>query len=232
MDAKSQPKGAVVEPIKIPKMNMKIAGDKAAGINAFAISFAVFFGAMAIFSAIAGFTKGDWTFNIPLIGAAFANVGLASALITGLLAVVFAVIGLMTIGKITDKAALVKSWTMVSKVFFVLTCIYVVSMVGLALYSLFALGKKGLDHGDLWLSSFLPNLITALVAGVMAYLAKMIAAGKTATLRMLSAVATGIASVGLILVIIQTLVGFYGGTSSSSSSGYGDYYQDILDYLY
>ncbi|MFV0485495.1 MAG: hypothetical protein ACK5MU_04715 [Candidatus Saccharimonadales bacterium] len=212
---------------------MKIAGDKAAGINAFAISFAVFFGAMAIFAAIAGSTKGDWSFSIPLIGATFANVGLAGTLITGLLAVIFAVIGLVTIGKITDKESLVKSWNAVSKVFFVLTCIYVMSMLGLALYSLFAIGKKNFDHGDLWLSSFLPNFITALVAGVMAYIGKAIAGGKTAMLRVLSAVATGIASVGLIIVIVQTLVSFYGNTSSSSSSSSGyDYYQDILDYFY
>ena len=229
MDAKhQQQQGALVEPVKIPKM--KIAGDKVAGINAFAISFAVFFGAMTIFSAIAGFTKGDWSFGIPFMGAAFANVGLASTLITGLLAVVFAVIGLVTIGKITDRESLTKSWNAISKVFFVLTCIYVMSMVGIALYSLFALGKKGLDHGDLWLSSFLPNFITAVVAGVMAYMSKMIAGGKTAVLRALSIVAIGVASIGLVLVIVQTLVGFYGEKSSSSSS-YEDYYQDILDYF-
>lgn len=229
MDAKSQPNGAVVEPIKIPKMKMKIAGDKVAGLNAFAVSFAMFFGVLTIFAAIAGFTSGNWVFGIPLIGAFFANVGAASVVTTALLSVAFGIIALMTIGKITDAQSLSKSWNAVSKVFFVLMQIYAVSMIGIAIYSLLSLGKKTVDQGDLWLSGFLPNFITAALAGTMAYVGKKIADGKTVLLRTLSMIAMGIAGVAFVLVIIQTLVSFY-ATKSSSSTDYRDYdYGDVLD---
>jgi hypothetical protein len=227
---KQQSAKPVVGAVKMPKI--KLAGDKAAAVNAFAVAFAAFFGFVAIFAAIAGFTSGDWSFGVPLLGIVVANVSVgALTLITAVLAAVFGVVGMMTLGKITDAKALAKSWQCVAKVFFVLAAIYVVTMVSLAIYSLLGAGAKGLDQGALWLSSFLPNLITAVAAGVMGCIARQIANGKTAMLRMLSFAAVGIAGVALILVIIQTLVGFYGSkTSSGYGKDYGDYdYSNLLD---
>lgn len=228
MDAKHQSNGAVVEPIKIPKM--RIAGDKAASINAFAISFAAFFGTLAIFQAIAGFID-KWSFGIPsVVNVLFANVGDAGAVIMGLLAVAFGIVGLLTLGKITDATALSKSWGVVAKTFFVLATVYVVSMVGIMIYSLLSLGRKGYNQGGLWLNSFLPNVITAGLAIGMALMAKKISDGKTAMLRVLSMIAMGAAGVGFILIVVQTLVGFYAqkGTSSSNGSSSGDY-GEMLD---
>ena len=53
----------VVEPVKAPKM--KMPGATLAKLNAWAIAGATFFGFCAIFSAIAGFTKGKWYFGDP-----------------------------------------------------------------------------------------------------------------------------------------------------------------------
>ena len=228
------PKSAnqVVQPIKMPKM--KISGGKVAALNAFALSFAAFFGFISIFAAIAGFTNGDWMFGIPLIGLVLANVGFVSTvLITSLLAVIFAIIGLITVGKISDASSLTRAWGCVSKVFLTLTIVYVVSMVAMALYSLMGVGKKsGVSHEDLWLSNFLPNVITAVAAGALAFFAKQIESGKTMFLRILSFISIGVASVGFILVVIQTLVGFYAEKSSSSYPDYEDYsdiYDDLMD---
>jgi len=213
----------------VAETKMKSSGEKAAILNAFALSFAVFFGFASAFSAIAGLIKSDWTFNIPFMGAILSNVNYISiAFVTALLAVVFAIIGLITIKKATDKNALSRSWYCVSKVFLVLTIIYSVVLIAIALYSLLGVGRKsGVSHKDLWLNNFLPNLILAVGAGVVCCYAKAIAKGKTAVLRAFSAIAITIAAAGLILVVIQTCIGFYDSKSSNRSSRNNPLYQDI-----
>ena len=185
---------------------------------------------MAIFAAIAGFTDGEWSFNIPLLGVLFANTGVVPTMfIATLLAVAFSIIGVLSINKITDANALKKSWQCVAKVFCALGIIYAVSMLAVALYSLMGAGKKsGLSHEDLWLSCFLPNLIMALTAGGMFFLARAIANGKTALLRILGIVSVIVAGIGLVLVVIQTLVNFYGETKSNSIYDYD--WSDLWDY--
>ena len=232
MDTNQNTNHSVVQPMSMPKM--KIPSEKAASINAFALSFAAFFGFVAIFAAIASFTKGDWLFDIPLIGIVLANVGfMGASLITALLAVAFALIGLKTLKKVTDKKDLVKPWQCVAKVFLVLGVVYVVSMIAIALYSLLGVGdKSGVSQKNLWLSNFIPNLITAIAAIGIAFLAKQIAAGKTAILRTFSYIAIGVACVGFILVIVSTLVNFYSGKKSStydSGYDYGNSLNDLYD---
>jgi len=204
----------------MPKMKLKLGSEKAAAVNAFALSFAAFFGVTAIFAAIAGFTKGDWLFQIPLIGIVLANVGfISTAIITSMLSVAFALIGLSTLKQITDKKDLEKPWRCVAKVFLTLTVIYAISLIALAIYSLLGVGKKsGVSHKHLWLSNFLPNVITAATAFTIHWFAKQIAAGKAAILKTFSLLAIAIACIGFILVIVQCLVGFYGKGGSSSGT--------------
>jgi hypothetical protein len=220
---------SVVEPLSMPKM--KISGEKAAALNAFALSFAAFFGFLSIFAAIASFAKVDWTFTIPLIGIALANVSYISiAFITALLAVAFAIIGIMTLKKITDKNTLSRYWYRVSKIFLVLAIIYSVVFVAIALYSLMGLGRKsGVNHGTLWLDGALPNRMTAVGAGIVCCYAKSIAGGKTAILRTFSVIAITIASIGLIVAVVQTLTGFYSDKSSSRHPANNSQYYDIWD---
>lgn len=225
----------VVEPVKMPKVK---AGNKLiAGINAASITLATFMGWMTIFAGIAAFTKKGWTVAVPfaneIIGA---NMGWASVLFaTGIMTVLFGVIGLITAGKITDINAMKSSWKYARNAFIVIAAIEVVKMVSIAIYSLCGIGEKsGVDQGYLWLNSFLSNTLAAGAAVGIAFIANAIAAGKTTVLSAMRFVALGIAAVGCVLVVVSTIVNFYSkktpsygsGSSSSSSS-----VQDLLDFL-
>lgn len=218
---------SVVGDVKIPKLKMN--GKRAAYVNAAAVTVATYFGIVAVFGAIAGFTKGDWTFSMPAIVSAFfgstsfsllgvsVSVGPSALFITGMLALVGGVIGFLTLKKLTDATAVKNAWHLVSEIFGVITGILLVALVSTALWSLFGIGEKsGVSQGDLWLSTFLPTLIKAVLAGTIYVLARKIAAGKLEVLRIFSMVATGIAVVALIMVIVQTMIGFYDKKSSKS----------------
>jgi hypothetical protein len=215
----TQEQQPLVQPVKMPKM--KMPGNRAATLNAFALSFAAFFGFMTIMAAIAGFTDGEWLFNIPLIGTVLANVSIVSTVLTtALMAVLFAVVGMLTVSKITNIEDVKKAWCGVARVFLVLALIYAATMVSIMIYSLLAIGSKsGVSQSNLWLVNFIPNLITMAAAGGMWLIARQIANGKTAMLKILSILGVVIAGVGLILVIVQTLVGFYSGPSVPSLPG-------------
>jgi len=218
-----QANNSVVEPLGLPKI--KISGEKAAAVNAFALSFAAFFGFTAIFAAIASFTDGNWFFGIPLIGLVLSNVGAASALVATLLAVACALVGMMTLKKITDKATLAKPWKRVAKVFLILAVIYGITLIGLALYSLMGVGgKSGVGHKNLWLSNFIPNLITGIAAGAIFFFAKKIESGKTEILRLFNLVSIAIAGIGFVMIVISTLVGFYAQKSYTYPSSGGNSY--------
>lgn len=225
---------SVVGDVKIPKLKMN--GKRAAYVNAAAVAIATYFGIVAIFGAIAGFTNGDWTFSMPtLVTALFSNasfsflgvsvsVGPSVLFITAMLALIGGVIGFFTLKKLTDASAVKSAWALVAEIFGVVTGLLVVALVSTAIWSLLGIGEKAnVSQGDLWLSVFLPTFIkTALAAGIY-MLARKIAAGKLEVLRIFGMVATGIAVVAFVLVLIQTLVGFYGKKPSSSSLFDDDY---------
>ena len=217
----------VVEPVKMPKI--KIEHKKLATINAFAIALAMFLGYCAIFAAISGFTK-KWNFAIPFFGRFMGtNAGVPISLLTALFAVIFAIFGFVSLGKVTDAEATKKSWNLVSKVFFGFVIVYVVDMVAIAVYSLLSIGRgKYFDQGNFWLDSFLSTVICCAGAGVMAYMGKQIAVGKTSLLRIASLIATALAIIGFIIVFIQILVDFYGDKSKGSY----DSYREATDSLY
>lgn len=223
--AASTPEKAVVDPIKMPKM--KVSGSTIAKLNSWAIAGAIFFGYATIFAAIAAFTK-KWSFGIPFIGVIFGNnTGSVSLmLLTALATVALSVFAIVTIGKITDAEALKKSWHCIANTFLGIAVVYVIDMIGIIMYSLMSIGRKSFDQGDLWLSSFLPCVILCAGAVAMHFIAKSIAAGKTAILRVLSIVAISVAAVALVLVFIAHMVNFYG---KSSTKSYSDYYNSLFD---
>jgi MFS family permease len=226
MESKPSSTNSVVEPFSMPKM--KLSSEKAAILNAFTLSFAAFFGFLSIFAAIAGFTNGDWLFSIPVISSIFINF-IPVVFITALLSLVFSILGILTLKKITDKKDLVKPWHCVAKIFLTLAVIYGVSLVAFALYSLLGVGKKSVvNHKSLWLNGFLPNLIAGIAAGIICWFAKQIAAGKIALLRTFSMITVMVASLSFILVIISTLVTFY-PSNSSNGSQYDNIYNDFWD---
>ena len=215
----------VVAELKTPKVNMSGAG--VARFNAFALSFAAFFGVMSIFSAVAGMTDGSWSFSVPVIGILFSNISAtAISIATAILAVLLGVLGIVTINKITDAVALKKSWECTAKIFCFISVFYLVSTLSVALYSLLGAGSDYIDHEYLWLSCFLPNLIITLMAGGMFFFANAIAKGKTELLRILSIVATVIAGLGLILILTNTLLDLYGDSSNSIDDIFDSYYDD------
>ena len=217
----------VVEPVKMPKI--KIEHKKLATVNAFAIALAMFLGYCTIFAAISGFTK-KWDFAIPFFGRFMGtNAAVPTSLLAALFAVVFAIFGFVSLGKVTDAEATKKSWDLVSKVFFGFVIVYIVDMIAIVIYSLLSIGRgKSFDQGNFWLDSFLSTVICCVGAGVMAYIGKQIAAGKTSLLRIASLAATALAIIGFIIVFIQILVNFYGDKSKSSY----DTYREATDSFY
>lgn len=244
MEKKSSSKSVVGE-VRMPKF--KMTGTRAAVVNAAAVAVAGYFGVVAIFGAIAGFTKGSWVFDVPgivstMFGGTVASISLfgtsisagASMLfITMMIAFAAGLIGLFTLKKLTDAAAVKKAWAIVAEIFGVIFGLLVIGLVATAVYSLLGLGEKsGVSQGDLWLSSFLPLAIKAVVAFGMYIIARKIAAGKLEVLRIFSMVTGGIAAVAFVLVLVQTLVGFYGKKTSSSvfDDDYDYDWSSILDY--
>ena len=215
--AEQQHGQAVVDQVKMPKI--KIDNKSMAGINAFATAFASFFGFATIIAAIATFAK-KWSFNIPFLSNVFgSNLGQASSLLTvATLTLVCAIIGLLTVRKITDVESMKKAWGVVAKVFTIFLIIFVVDMVSIIIYSLLSLGRSKfeINQGTLWGSSFVANLILAAASGAMLFISSKIAKGETKYLSIMRFVAIGLASVAVLIVIIALLVGFYSKPSASS----------------
>ena len=230
----------VVDPVKMP--TVKADNKSIAAINAVSISLACFLGWMTIFAAIASFTK-KWGFSIPLVGwifgnnfSAFSGTVSITLLATGLLTVLFSVIGLITARKLTDVNAMKCSWKTIRNAFAIIAGVEIFKMIALAIYALCGLGKKaGVDQGDLWLNGFLTNTLAALGAAAIAFIAHMIAAGKTQVLSIMRFVALGIAGAALIITVIATFVGFYAKKSAVESlyddSDSSSLYNSIYDLL-
>lgn len=203
---------------QMPKV--KISSKAMAHINAFTIALSIFFGGSAIFAAIAGFTKGEWDFSVPFIGSFLGgNTYPGSSLfMTAFLVLALAIIGMLTLRKVTSLDDMKAAWKKVAAIFAVITAIFLVEVVATAIYSLCGVGQKsGVSQKYLWLSSFLPILINGLIAFGVTFMAKQIAAGKAQVLRIASYIALGVAALAFILVIVYTFVDFY------SKKTYADY---------
>ncbi|MBQ8157156.1 hypothetical protein IJ102_02085 [Candidatus Saccharibacteria bacterium] len=225
---------SIVDQVKMPKL--KIDNKKLAGINAFTTAFATFFGFTAIMAAISSFTKGDWSFNVPFVGTFLgSNLGqVSTVLVVALLALVCAIIGLMTVRKITNLEAMKKSWHCVSKVFLVFAAIFCVNLIGVMLYSLLSLGRKSTEvsQATLWGSNFVANLILMAASCAMYFVSTKIAHGETKYLSVLRFVAIAVAVVAVVIVVVSLLVGFYAKGSSSSYDSMNDVYDYFRSWSY
>lgn len=206
----------VVAPVKMPKL--KVDHKSLAGVNAWSIALACFFGFAGVFAAIAAFTvkaKTPWSFSMPVLtGLLGANtVGTVSMLLLGtLFALVMGIIGIVTIGKVTDGEALKKNWGCIAKTLFAIVLIYAIDLVALILYSLISIGiSKGTKlQRNIWLNSFLPTFIMALGTCAMAFIAKSIAGGKMENARLASFIGIGLGAVSFVLSFIAIMVTLYG----------------------
>jgi hypothetical protein len=229
-EAANQQPAPVVKPVQAKKI--KIDGKKIAYFNAFALSFATFFGIALIFNAIAGFTKGKWSFGIPFSGI-FLSWDISyvpNIVILAFIALAMSIFGLVTVNKITDADALKKAWCANAKVFMVLTTGYVVAAIATCVYSLMYIKDgAGPTQKALWLNGFIPTLVMGGVSFGIAAISKAIAGGKTALVRVMSYIALTVASIAFILMFVQQLVSIHGKKSSSSYDF--DDYSDLWDLL-
>lgn len=231
--ASSAPRPVVGAAPKMPKV--KYSSKVMAHINAFSIAFAIFLGLAAIFAAIAGFTKNakmPWSFGVPFIGTFLGNnlYGGSALFVDAVFVLVFGVLSLMTLRKVTSIDDMKSAWRKIVVIFGVITAIFAVELVATAIYSLLGAGEKsGVAQGQLWLSSFLPIFILGLISAGVMYLAIQIANGKTQVLRVASYVAIAVAAIAFVLVLISTLVGFY--SKKSYSNFYDDDYSSAVEEL-
>lgn len=195
-------------------------------LNAISMTLGSLFGVFAIFKAIADFTNGKWLFSVPFFG--IFNESPSSTLYFSVTAVLLVVVALITSKKITDAKAVGEAHKTMAQIFYVIAALIGASLIAIILYSLFALGVKNVDQGSLWLDSFLPAFILTGAVFVVALISSKIASGKIALASILKFISIGAASLGLILAVVSTLVGFYGKTVSSSP--YDDYSDILNDY--
>jgi len=227
-EAANQQPAPVVKQVQTKKI--KIDGKKVAYYNAFAISFATFIGVAVIFNAIAGFTKGKWSFGIP-----FSSILLSwdisvvpNIIIFGVLALVLAIFGLTSVNKITDADALKKAWGLNKRFFGLIAAAYAINLVTIAIYSLMSIKKgAGKFQAELWLESFIPSLVMGAVAFGISSISKAIAGGKTQLVRTMSYIALSVASVAFIMMMVEQLVSIHGKKSVSDI----DDLEEGLDYL-
>ena len=164
-----------------------------------------------------------WSFGVPFIGTFLGNnlYGGSALFVDAVFVLVFGVLSLMTLRKVTSIDDMKSAWRKIVVIFGVITAIFAVELVATAIYSLLGAGEKsGVAQGQLWLSSFLPIFILGLISAGVMYLAIQIANGKTQVLRAASYVAIAVAVIAFVLVLISTLVGFY------SKKSYSNYYDD------
>ncbi len=228
---------SVVDPVKMPKV--KANNKLIAGINAASLSLSTFMGWMAIFAGIAAFTTKGWQIEIPFaswfFGANNTTQGIGQVAFTaGIASVLLAVLGLITAGKITDIDAMKKSWKCTRNVLIVLAAIEAVKMASIAIFALCGIGSKGFAQGYVWLNGFLSCALATMALVGLVFIAHFIAAGKTTVLSVMRFIAVGVASVGCVLLIISTIVGYHrtvstgSSSSSSSTSNYIDSLYDLL----
>lgn len=200
---------------------MKVADNKLlSALNAIGLGVAVYFGVMAIFGAIAGFAKIAWnmkTDEVSLFLLGGGNLNLAMALT----AVLGAVVAMLTIKKITDAEILKNAYRGLMVGFLMLAGMAAVGMLATALYSLMGIGAKYVSQGSLWGIDFVVALVKFLAAVTVVVIAQNVVKGKIQMLKMANFAGLGIAGLGLVLVVISVLIGFYSksGTGLPKSSG-------------
>lgn len=215
-EAATQESAPVVKPVQAKKI--KVDGKKVAYFNTFALSFATFFGVALLFNSIGCLIVHTskktlpmgWYFDIPFINNILSwdiTSGLDGHVLLGVLVLVLAIAGLVTVNKITDADALKKSWCVSAKVFTAIALLFGISAITTAIYSLMIIKEGcGKAEGSLWLNGFLPTAIMGGTSFGIAAISKAIANGKTALVRVMSYIAISVASFAFILMFIDQMV--------------------------
>ncbi|MDR0397979.1 MAG: hypothetical protein LBH36_02235 [Candidatus Nomurabacteria bacterium] len=215
----------VVAPVKInaPQASQGLITT----LNGVSLAFAALFSVVSVFAAIATFTDGEWSFDIPIISS-FNISGASTLFVTALASLVFALVSFFTVRKITDAEKLKSVYATWSVVYAIISVIFVSAVVATVFYALFVVGDKSVSQKGLWLSGFLPSLIVAATSVAITLLYKAVAGGKLAILSIINLVVMCVAVLGLLLTIISIFVQYYGDKKSNNS--YSDYSRVLEDY--
>jgi len=172
-------------------------------VNVFSIVFAAEAGIFAIVAAISALAAKGFATGLAAFG----------PFCLGLSAVVFGLIAMFTIKKITDRDMSRKAWGIVAAILFVQIVLMSVVLVGVIFFALFAAGAGGAVQKELWLNTFLPVLgITAVLVGLL-FVVKKIYEGMNKLVPIIIYIIFGVAGIALILSIIAAFIGFYGHNS-------------------
>jgi len=208
-------------------MQKKLSQNLIVAVNAISFGGAAIFGGIGIFAAISNFTKGSW--YIYGYGIETLISGIATSFFLAVLAVLFGLLAKYTIKKITNADLLKKAYETLAVITLILSVLFVAVALSIAIYALIGVGSKSISQKELWLNSFLPALIAAVVTGIVACISKKVARGYIAILPLATNIVLGVASVSLILMIVSTAVNIYGKSSSKKAS---DLYDDIYNWFY
>ena len=194
-------------------------GVKVSCVNPWAMTLALFFGWSTFFAACSGFAS-KWFVNLPIFRIFLgANAGIVdTTLVASLMSIALAVVALITLKKAISDDSVKDTWKKISNFFIVVTAVYVVDMVAIIIYSLMALGIKGVQ-GQLWLSNFLPTIIMSIGSAAIAIISRVIAKGKSDLMKVICISAIVIATLAFIISFSQIRVSFYG------NGGYSQVYE-------
>jgi uncharacterized membrane protein YwzB len=133
----------------------------------------------------------------------------------GISAVVFGLIAFWTMKKITDKDLLKKAYGVAAAFLMVEVIFTATAAISVIPFALFAVGAGGAVQQALWLNMFLPFFgAAAVMAGLLAAV-KKIFDGYVKLLPIMTYIVFAVAGIALILAIIATFVGLYGGSGGS-----------------
>ncbi|MCL2095056.1 hypothetical protein FWH13_02960 [Candidatus Saccharibacteria bacterium] len=176
---------------------LTVSAALAAVLGAMALSAGI--GMLAKVSAVTQPTILTWLFG-------------SNALAWGLGAVLFAVVPFLVAKKVTDAGMVSRYFGRMSVVLFAIAIWQGIVALAAVLRSLFSInalgGLQGLQQ-PIWVGAFVPAIALAVFAGVVGYVMREIAKGKTSMIGALKFAALGAGVIGFALIAIATLVSLH-----------------------
>lgn len=205
----------VVKKMKASKK--QIDGSRAAYINAISLVLSLLFGVISIFMGVSEFT--EWNFVDSLV---LSGLFAFPALTFCLFGITCAVLGILSVNKITNKKSFENIWKVIYKIFFGLGIFKAIDVVSVVVYALMAISpNSGINQSNLWLNQFLPRFILFLIYLGIACFAKKVLLGKTVLVRIFGIIAAILSGIGCLLVMIGVFTNLYDG--QVEQRGYSDY---------
>lgn len=226
-EVETQKSESVTKSIKAKKL--KIDNRKIAIFNAFATSFAIFFGTILLFNIMTlifdAVTGARLQFSVPFMSIFVGwdvAYGLPSTLLFAGMALACGIFSVVSMSKNTNAEAIGKTWKYNLFIFAALTVLYVLSAILVCFYSFLTIGKgAGPFQLSLWLSGFLPTVVTGCIAAFIVMMSWSIVKGKTKFTNIMNIIAVSVSALAFLIIAIAMTIAFH---SSSSSAIYNLFY--------